>query len=59
MGPHPHPLPAPPRHFLPAEGLGTKSSLFHFSAEKQREAHSEDATPSLAPGACTQVDTLL
>ena len=51
MGLHPHPLPAPPRHFLPAEGLGTKSSLFHFSAEKQRKAHSEDATPSLAPGA--------
>ena len=51
MGPRPQPLPAPPRHFLPAEGLGTKSSLFHFFVEKQRKAHSEDATPSLAPGA--------
>lgn len=49
MGPHPHPFPAPPRRFLPAAGLGTKSSLFHFSAEKQREAHSEGPLPLAWP----------
>lgn len=60
-GPHPPSLPrAPRRSFFQQQVWGQNHSLFHFSAEKQREAHSEDAaTPSLAPGACTQVDILL
>lgn len=56
-----HPsLPGPPRHFLPAAHVRTKSSLFQFLLRSRGRPNVRvPAHPTLATGACTQVEILL